>query len=563
MGGLGCQAFLIGNPSSSFRGNIQIKRNKGRPTTDSLATSTDLPMEQFHDDEYYDNEYFSNSAMRQEALLDGQIILNDIQVDTTSNISGNLAAVPDAVLAWNPRVYSPMNNVSYFYLQNEVGLSERAMWRITFEAGSALGMTAQTIRSKVEMLKNATNMTDSDLCTLLERQPTLLHLSAKNNIAPTLDFLIETLQLDKAMLRRLLLASPSILTYRQSNLLSKIRFFTNELGFSVHDLRYVILLEPRLLRCSVRSGLQPRKRFYTRDLAISIPELRELVRMHPAILLYSVQRTLVPKLIFFFILTLHYEPTEVLKYIRKFPKFLDYSLEDHILPIARYFLHDLEYSPAEVKKMLFKFPRLFTNSLAKMKRTVGYLRYENAMTADQVKRVLFRAPQVLSLRVEQLNARMTFLKEVLGTNEIQPIVAGMPTILALSVSLNLQPKCQYLRTAFRYDSDAFRLAMERLPTLLGYSLSNRIRPRMEAILDANLDPSSITVGIPMKQDVFEKWVRTTAMKRREQQSQQMIIQKSSSPSASIGTYSPKVERVLHWTRERRQLEPRGDYDRAR
>lgn len=57
-----------------------------------------------------------------------------------------------------------------------------------------------------------------------------------------------------------------------------------------------------------------------------------------------------------------------------------------------------------------------------------------------------------------------------------------------------------------------RQAVLTLPTLLGYSLEKRIKPRMERILDAGLEPIKITVGITMKEDNFSKWLNSQRIK---------------------------------------------------
>ena len=52
------------------------------------------------------------------------------------------------------------------------------MWRVTFEAGSILGMTADNLRRKVAVLQRNMNLSDEDVRAILGRYPALLTKSA-------------------------------------------------------------------------------------------------------------------------------------------------------------------------------------------------------------------------------------------------------------------------------------------------------------------------------------------------------------------------------------------------
>lgn len=458
-------------------------------------------------------------------------------------------------------------NVSYFYLQNELGLSEEAMWKITFEAGSVLGMTTANIRRKVDVLRDNMNLSDDDLRTIIGRQPTILQLSADKNISPTILFLVRALDLGRDDLRLLLLASPSILSYKQSNLKSKINFFTRLIDFSVDECRDLLLAEPKLLRAGVRTGLVPKMRFLVRNMDIPMENLRLIIQKNPRILLYSLDNNLIPKLIFYLIMTLSMDLKQVERTLLAYPYILDYNLDRHILPITKYFVRDLEVSPAEFRGIMLKFPRLLTHSLSKIKHVVGYLRYELGLTGAQVKRVLYQAPQVIGLNTEgNLASKVEFLRAAFALNpdQLRSVVTGMPTLVVLSIDRNLQPKTDYLRKSFGVNDDdnheALQEAILRLPTLLGYSLDKRIRPRLQAILEAGLDPSRITVGIPMTEEKFEGWLHRRKEKGESIVPARLTKEKGRTPQSIVPAQLsplPVVDfdpagRIVHWTRPRRQ-----------
>ncbi len=88
----------------------------------------------------------------------------------------------------------------------------------------------------------------------------------------------------------------------------------------------------------------------------------------------------------------------------------------------------------------------------------------------------------------------------------------MPTLLTLNVEQNLQPKVEYLREGFGSDDDALRGAILCLPALLGYALDTRIRPRLEAILEAGFEPSVLVRCMTMIKENYEGWLHRRILK---------------------------------------------------
>lgn len=400
-----------------------------------------------------------------------------------------------------------VTNIAYFYLQNEIGIAEDDMWKITHEAGSILGMTANNLRRKIHLMTRLMDLEDADVRTMLIRHPAVLHLSAKQNIAPTILFLQRSLDLSRKDLRAMIVPFPSILGYSLSNLKSKLNFYLKVCKFSKDEARQLFVAEPKLLTAGVKTGLIPRMHFFVNSLQLPLDCFREVIKKSPRVLLCSLEKNLRPKLQFYFIMTLGMDIPTVQTILRKYPQVLNYNLENHILPITRYFVHDLLFSNQEFSKILLKFPRLVSWSLYKIKHVVGYLRFELGMDASQTKRVLYQAPQVINLQTEEtLKPRINYFRQVfnLTDQELRQLIAGMPTLAICSVETNLKPKIDYLTEVL--GTEEMKFAILLLPTLLGYSLEKRIAPRMRQILEANVHPRSITVGIPMKEEAFQRWL---------------------------------------------------------
>jgi len=418
--------------------------------------------------------------------------------------------VPDLSILLANIQLAPASEIAYFYLQNTIGLEPGIMWKITNEVGSVLGFTVQNLENKINLLRRMMNLTDEDVRTIITKQPSILHMSAARNISPTILFLVRSLDLSKTDLRTLVVAYPCILCYSIQNLARKISFFEKDLGLDVEEARELLVAEPKLFCAGVSSGLEPRLNFLHREMGIPKSDLHKIVKANPRLLLYSLEANLQAKLISFFIMRLYMGPQDILKLLTSYPLIMDYSLENHMLPIARYFLTELEFSPMEMKKILLKFPRLMTHSLFKIKHVVGYLRYQLGMDATEVKRILFQAPQVVSLSTDDtLVSKVTFLRDAFGLEngkDLRKVIAGMPTLLLLNVENNLKPKAEYLLEQFRGDELELRQAIITMPTLLGYSLEKRIKPRMAQILDIGAEPIKVTVGITMTNVNFEQWL---------------------------------------------------------
>ena len=466
--------------------------------------------------------------------------------DTIDNL-----IVPDLNTLLSNLQLAPASEIAYFYLQNTLGLEPEVMWKITNTAGSVLGFTVQNLEQKIQLLRRMMNLSDEDVRQIITKQPSILHMSANRNISPTVLFLVRGLDLSKDELREMVVAYPCILCYSIQNLARKLDFFKKDLGMDLDAVRELFLSEPKLLTAGVGTGLVPRFHFLHKEMKIPLLDLQKMVKTNPRLLLYSLRDNLQPKLVSFFIMKLHMEPQHILDLLSTYPLIMDYNLENHMLPIARYFTAELEFSPMEMRRILLKFPRLMTHSLFKIKHVVGYLRYQLGMDANEVKRILYQAPQVISLNTDDtLVSKVSFLRDFFALENgipLRKVIAGMPTLLLCNVENNLKPKAQYLLEQFGGDEFKLRKAILTLPTLLGYSLEKRIRPRMARILEVGVEPIKLTGGVTMTNDNFEKWLHNKRL--RIQNGGYLVDTRRSQKKEQIDLEAQQRSgRIVHWKR---------------
>jgi mTERF domain-containing protein len=353
------------------------------------------------------------------------------------------------------------------------------------------------------------------------------------------------------------------------------------MGYSVSECRKLLLKHPRLLSAGVQTGLIPRLKFLHREVEISIEDLRVIVQKNPRILEMSVDQNLQPKLIFFFILTLRMQPKEVSKMLVKFPQILDFNLDNHISPIYRYFL-SLNLSTYEFSRILQRAPNVISLSLPRIKQRIEYLKFELNLEADAIRRILHQSPQIISLSQENLETSIQFLLDTVApgtslttvitekddkTDEhdgvgtrtsdsrnplgiVQTIITGLPSILNLSIERNLQPKVEYLGD--RLGEEELSSALMCCPTLLGYSLENRIRPRLEQILAAGVEGRKITTVIPLKEEAFNVWLesrlRDVLQRDTDEKIQQGDGELGESEEQTAGKIFEDGGRIIHWRR---------------
>lgn len=567
------------------------------------------------DDLFLEEEEDSSSTFDDEEE-DSSVVLTD----KTSGRSLLLSPLHPSEPATQPSpipldVISP--NLSYFYLRDELGLSEDIMWKITMNAPSVLGSKAEFAREKVRVLKLLMGLSDDEIRHIVSVQPTILQLSAKKNIAPTVLYLQRQLDLSRKELRQLLLGNPSLLNYSLKNLHSKVvLFFQQTMGYTPAEVRKILLQDPWLFACSVHNGLLPRLEFLHKEVKISSQDLRAIILKHPKILRMSVDQNLQPKLIFFFILTLRMSTQDISKLLLKYPRILDFNLERHIQPIYQYLLQLELLSSYEFANILKRCPRFISFSLARIKQRIGYLRYQLCLDAKSIRRILYQSPQIMSLSQENLESSVQFLLEAVAPNTtlqyydqdntdkeedlelafdkryleedddatgesvvwnvdneryslniVQTMVSGMPSLLHMNTTTSLQPKVDYLRNAL--GQDTLSRALLTFPPLLGYSLQNRIQPRLEKLLEAGVDGSKISYCLPMTQEKFETWLERQKKEARAKKKKLQIgaeEQASSAIAAARKAYEEAVAaanaltvvgnreikdggRITHWRRK--------------
>ena len=482
---------------------------------------------------------------------------------------------------------APAFEITYFYLQKTLNLTEETMWKITINHGSILGLTVPNIKAKLTFLKRALKLSNNDMRAVISRLPAILSLTPKN-IQLKITFLRQTLGIRTLELKHIVLRYPSILTYSISNTNLKIHFFTDYLKCTNVQTRKLIIDHPEVITYSTMNVHSKVNFLLNQFIGSSIQNadnkdidiIRRVILSNPIVLGYSLEKNLYPKMVFWreMLQIKAISSKHLLSVITKFPQFLNYNVQQ-IQLIFDYFVNDVGCSVLEFRIMLLKCPRIITHSLKKIKGFVEYLMYDLQIDQDtQLKRVLLHAPQLISVSNESLRAKVQYLRSLITQNNdynkghdeiLRKIIVGMPTLLSCSIENNLQPKIDYFLEVLNGNEDKLIEMITVQPTLLGYSLQKRIKPRMKQILDINEDPRRITVAITLSNDKFDDWIlqlkeRGNVSKRgRKRVTTERYFKKNVDKGSSPNDEGPLSEeedenkdekRIIVWTRPRKWLQ---------
>jgi mTERF domain-containing protein len=221
------------------------------------------------------------------------------------------------------------------------------------------------------------------------------------------------------------------------------------------------------------------------DLGVPIASIGKCLCAHPQVLCLSVEDKILPAARFLVSESGIPRP-QLGKLIAAAPSILSCSIENNLRPKLRFLESELSLSNSKVGHMLQKFPQLLSLSLQNnIQPTIRFLSEDLGLSPADIARMVSQHPQLLGLSVAgNLRPKVRFFVADVGLAlpDLARAVAAFPALLTLSESANLRPKL-----AFLTGPAGFALAeVARAPRLLAYGLESRIRPRCELARRAGL-----------------------------------------------------------------------------
>lgn len=96
------------------------------------------------------------------------------------------------------------------------------------------------------------------------------------------------------------------------------------------------------------------------------------------------------------------------------------------------------------------------------------------------------------------------------------MMAKYPSLIGCSPTRNLAPKLSFLRGILKASIEDIRTAVVSCPSLLGYSLESRIRPRVSLMIERGIDPQFTKhkwLLTTISEDKFEDWMAENTPRR--------------------------------------------------
>jgi mTERF len=158
---------------------------------------------------------------------------------------------------------------------------------------------------------------------------------------------------------------------------------------------------------------------------------------------------------------------------------------------------------------------------------------------------------------DAIRSRIEYLQASLNLNsaEVRHVFSEAQTLLERNTQTNIQPKLEYLKSSFPIGEDLKKAVLHR-PHLLKYSLEKRIRPRMEAILTAGLDPYFIVQAIMCSEDRFVQWIcrsgeRKVPVRQPKRKNKTVMTEPARTTNKKAEEIEFDTRKIFHWKRQRR------------
>eukprot|EP00956_Cyclotella_meneghiniana_P044431 scaffold318073_cov76-Cyclotella_meneghiniana.AAC.3 len=235
-----------------------------------------------------------------------------------------------------------------------------------------------------------------------------------------------------------------------------------------------------------------------------------MVVSRPNILSYKL--TNIQSTIHFFHEEVGLSKAEIRSIIKAYPSVLTYSIANRLRPHIHFLQNEIgggKENWKAWKKVVCTYPQFFSHSLEKTllpkihffcdKETDGLLQLKKS----ELSQVVAKFPPTLWLSNENMNEKLNYLTESLelDSNELRAIILTYPQVLGLSLQNNLKPKMEFFLVRSNedledpYNDHGFNCGFSKeelkdfvlyQPALLAYSLEGRLKPRIHLMEQSNI-----------------------------------------------------------------------------
>lgn len=250
--------------------------------------------------------------------------------------------------------------------------------------------------------------------------------------------------------------------------------------------------------------------YFLRDLGISNDSFVKIVVKAPAIFNYSIGKI---KTTTRFFLKQGFTLEQVNKILTSRPKILGYSINTKLRPALNK-IQDIVGNDS-YQRIISRYPQILTINVEEIDKRSTFLQYKLQLRHSRdIGYVYAGFPPTFYLSEDNISSKADFLKEVFNFDniEMRDTMVTYPQLLGLSIEVNLRPKIQFLLNDS--GNGGAGLSLDELkdivlyqPSILGYSLENRLKPRIkrmkEVYISFNYAPMTL---MSFSDEKFDQWL---------------------------------------------------------
>ena len=293
----------------------------------------------------------------------------------------------------------------------------------------------------------------------------------------------------------------NFLTLDTGVLEERVRWLTARLDLKESEMKKMAQKQPDILKYQTKENFAPKLEYLQTRLLLDDNSLRKMILSAPNILAFSIKESIEPKLDWLQ-QRLDLENAEVSKMIQKCPALCSCSVDANLGPTLDWLQQRLHVGngsaskiiPA-VSKVVQKCPNiLFLNVDTNLEPTLHWLQRRLSLDDASVSKMIQKIPALLCYNVDDnVEPKLNWLQQSLDLDEaaVSDMIQKLPALLSYSIDANLAPTLNFYVDALGKE-EALRMVVPD-PSLFGYSLKNRLEPRLEEARAAGIkiDPGCL------------------------------------------------------------------------
>lgn len=324
-----------------------------------------------------------------------------------------------------------------------------------------------------------------------ERQGPVVSASAVGVV----DCLRRELDMDGVRAGRLVLGAPPILGFPVAKVEDRLRYWQDRLQLSRADMRKVLAAYPQALLLRTKMNVEPTLAHLAARFELDESALRALVLKWPPLVGMEPKVGLESRLTFLQS-RLQLDNEQLRKLFLARPRIFGHLSHENIEPKLCLLEETLGASAAELRKLVLQAPPVLEVALDTILSRIHVLKDALGLDRDGLRKIIVLHPSIILFGSEsKVLPTVRFLTEALGLTaaELRRLVSIKPQVFSYSRQ-NIQAKLTFFEHEVGASLEQIRAAVLASPPILGLSLANRLRPRLQRLRAQLADAEQLAPG---------------------------------------------------------------------